>query len=50
MADLQIPPVPSSFRGWRNMPSYTRVRAPGCYGYQIDGTSFSRVIVFSFES
>jgi hypothetical protein len=49
LADLQIPPVPSSFRGWRNMPSYTRVRAPGCYGYQIDGTSFSRVIVFSFE-
>jgi hypothetical protein len=29
-----------------NRPSYTRVRAPGCYGYQIDGTSFSRAIVF----
>ena len=29
--------------GW---PSYTRVRAEGCYGYQIDGKSFSRVIVF----
>jgi hypothetical protein len=27
-------------------PSYTRVRAPGCYGYQVDGTNFSRVIVF----
>jgi len=27
-------------------PSYTRVRADGCYAYQIDGKSFSRVIVF----
>jgi hypothetical protein len=26
--------------------SYTRVREPGCYAYQIDGTSFSRVVVF----
>jgi hypothetical protein len=34
----------------RGRPSYTRVRAPGCYGYQIDGTSFSRVIVFEAVS
>jgi hypothetical protein len=27
-------------------PSYTRVRADGCYGYQLDGKRFSRVIVF----
>jgi hypothetical protein len=27
-------------------PSFTRVRADGCYGYQIDGKSFSRVVVF----
>lgn len=26
--------------------SNTRLRASGCYAYQIDGTSFSRVIVF----
>jgi hypothetical protein len=32
--------------GQRYRPSYTRLRAPGCYGYQIDGTIFSRVIVF----
>ena len=32
--------------GWREFPSHTRLRAPGCYGYQIDGTSFSRVVVF----
>jgi hypothetical protein len=31
-------------------PSYTRVRAPGCYGWQVDGTSFTRVIVFKAVS
>jgi len=34
------------WKGARDRPSYTRVRAEGCYGYQIDGTTFSRVIVF----
>jgi hypothetical protein len=32
--------------GWRNFPSYTRLRAPGCYAYQVDGTGFSDVIIF----
>jgi hypothetical protein len=32
--------------GRRRSTSYTRVRAPGCYAYQIDGTTFSRVVVF----
>ena len=32
--------------GWQNRPSMTRVRAPGCYAWQVDGTTFSRVIVF----
>jgi hypothetical protein len=27
-------------------PSFTRVQAPGCYAYQVDGTSFSELIVF----
>jgi hypothetical protein len=27
-------------------PSFTRVRGPGCYAYQVDGLSFSEVIVF----
>ena len=31
---------------WLGYASYTRVRAEGCYAYQVDGTSFSRVIVF----
>jgi hypothetical protein len=50
-AELRIAPGQSVY--WsgqpdrsRGAPSYTRLRAPGCYGYQIDGTSFSRVIVF----
>ena len=27
-------------------PSMTRLRAPGCYGYQVDGSRFSYVVVF----
>ena len=30
----------------RGRPSYVRVRASGCYAAQIDGTSFSEVVVF----
>ncbi len=32
--------------GWGFRAGTTRLRAPGCYGYQIDGLTFSRVIVF----
>jgi hypothetical protein len=32
--------------GWRHQPSYTRLRAPGCYAYQVDGIGLNRVIVF----
>ena len=32
--------------GSRGVPSGVRVLASGCYGVQIDGTSFSRVVVF----
>jgi hypothetical protein len=35
--------------GSRGIPSGVRVRAPGCYGVQIDGASFSRVVVFTVE-
>jgi hypothetical protein len=31
--------------GSRGRPSYIRVRAGGCYGVQIDGTTFSRTVV-----
>jgi hypothetical protein len=47
----KVPPVelriPATNRALRYRPSYTRLRAPGCYAYQIDGTTFSRVIVFA---
>lgn len=45
-SELDLPPAAGGFSGWREEPSDTRVRAPGCYAYQIDGTDFSRVIVF----
>jgi hypothetical protein len=31
--------------GRAGRPSYTRLRSPGCYAYQIDGVGFSRAIV-----
>jgi hypothetical protein len=32
--------------GTRYRPSYTRVKGPGCYAYQIDGATFSEMVVF----
>jgi hypothetical protein len=34
-------------RGSRGVPSGVFIRAPGCYGVQIDGTRFSRTVVFT---
>jgi hypothetical protein len=31
---------------WRYGPSFTIVPGPGCYAFQVDGATFSRVIVF----
>jgi hypothetical protein len=31
---------------WPNWPTNTRLRAPGCYAYQIDGTNFTTVLTF----
>jgi hypothetical protein len=31
---------------WRQFPSYTRIRARGCFAYQVDGLTFSIVVVF----
>jgi hypothetical protein len=39
-SDLRVP------AGAKERPSFTRLRAAGCYGYQIDGTTFSRVVIF----
>jgi hypothetical protein len=37
---------PNEEAGWREWPSYTTVPQLGCYAYQVDGTSFSIVVVF----
>jgi hypothetical protein len=33
--------------GSRGVPSDVRVRVSGCYGVQIDGTRFSRIVIFA---
>lgn len=46
-SELRVTPFPGSTpEGWTGQPSYTRVRVPGCYAYQIDGLTFSKVIIF----
>jgi hypothetical protein len=36
----------NSAPGWQDWPTYTRLRAPGCYAYQVDGLTFTQVIPF----
>jgi hypothetical protein len=31
---------------WRLNPSAIRLREPGCFGWQIDGTDFREVVIF----
>jgi hypothetical protein len=40
-------PWPEERRQWRYGPSTTLVPSPGCYAFQVDGTSFSERIVFA---
>jgi hypothetical protein len=46
-APLVVPaaPTPDGSAGWREIPYFSFVRAPGCYGWQIDGRKFSEIIV-----
>jgi hypothetical protein len=37
---------PSAQSQWRYAPSHTALREPGCYGFQVDGTDFTEVIIF----
>lgn len=42
---IVIPPRPGAV-DWRDRPSYIRLRAPGCYSFQIDTLTGSTSIVF----
>ena len=47
--ELQVPPqsqTGNSNGGWRTWGSGTDLRAPGCYAWQIDGTTFPYTVVF----
>jgi hypothetical protein len=46
-APLVVPrgQTPNGTNGWREIPYFTFVKAPGCYGWQVDGLRFSEVIV-----
>jgi hypothetical protein len=46
-APIVVPPGPTlnGSAGWRTVPAGTWAQRPGCYGWQIDGLSFSEVIV-----
>lgn len=45
-AGIRIPAHPSTLRnGWRDRPSGALFTGPGCYGWQVDGRTFSRTIV-----
>jgi hypothetical protein len=47
MSDPQLGPGPTvnSAGGWRSWEGSTWLRTPGCYGWQIDGSDFSNVVV-----
>lgn len=42
-------PTPNTFRGWRQQPSGTYVKGPGCFGFQIDGSTFQEHLILRAE-
>jgi hypothetical protein len=48
VSQLVVPPIPTlnGGGGYRTAPGGTYVRGPGCYAWQVDGLTFSYVIVF----
>jgi hypothetical protein len=38
-------PAANGLAGWREFPYSTFVKSPGCYAWQVDGLTFSEVIV-----
>jgi hypothetical protein len=51
VAPLVVPPGPTlnSFFGYRTVPGGLWVRAAGCYAWQVDGLTFSEIIVVRAE-
>jgi hypothetical protein len=47
LQDLRLPDAAAAEGGWRYYPTYTAVRRPGCFAFQIDGHGFSRGVVFA---
>jgi hypothetical protein len=47
VAPLIVPPGPTlnANAGWRTAPGGTWVQSPGCYAWQVDGLTFSDIIV-----
>jgi hypothetical protein len=45
--ELRIWGSGGSNNGWSDRASEELVRKPGCYAFQIDGTTFSRIVVFA---
>ncbi len=48
--ELRLVPAPFRTRRWRYQPSGTVLPGPGCYALQIDGDSFTDVVVFEATS
>jgi len=48
LAEMDVPPFGAHMNpgGWQLWAGYARLRSPGCYGLQVDGTTFSEVIIF----
>ena len=44
---LRLAGAPAYGEPWPNFPAYLRIQAPGCYAIQLDGDTFSEVVVFS---
>jgi hypothetical protein len=46
-ATLFVPsgPAVNGEAGWREFPYFTFVKSPGCYAWQVDGRTFSEIVV-----
>lgn len=46
LSQLRLDGSPAFGVPWPNFPALVRMQAPGCYGIQLDGDTFSEVVVF----